>query len=118
MRSRRACMPRPGRVGAGTKLALELGQLIEKKGGILVQQNTSVAATALTATHTGALEQLHQAVGDLLFSPARTRGHRVTTEAPAEGLDPREPAWPVEEEPELPFPGPDDADPPAEPAAR
>jgi hypothetical protein len=54
------------------KLALEIGQLIEKKGGILMQQNT-IAAGALASSGSGSLEQLHQAVGDLLFSSSRRR---------------------------------------------
>ena len=51
------------------KLALELGQLLEKKGGLIVQQN-NMAAT-LGATAPGSLEQLQQAVGDVLFGGGR-----------------------------------------------
>jgi hypothetical protein len=84
------------------KLALDLGQLTEKKGGIVMQQNT-IAAGALTATAPGALEQLQQAVGDLLFSPG-PRGRRVgageaaPVEVPAPEIEPLD-----EEEPFLPF---------------
>jgi len=95
------------------KLALELAQLTEKKGGILMQQNT-IAAGALASTGTGALEQLHQAVGDLLYSPTRRRNSAPVVEAqiaepPSNDLprtDPREPPWPLPtpepEEPEEP----------------
>lgn len=71
------------------KLALELGHLTEKKGGILMQQNTITAATAasLGSTAPGALEQLQQVVGDLLFSP---RGRPRRDEPPAEP-DPGDP---------------------------
>lgn len=56
------------------KLALELGQLTEKRGGLVIQQNQGVlAGSALLAQGAGALEQLQQAVGELLFSPARRR---------------------------------------------
>jgi len=53
------------------KLALELGHLTEKKGGILVQQNvqTTANAAALGSHAPGALEQFQQVVGDLLFAP-------------------------------------------------
>lgn len=51
------------------KLALELGQLLEKKGGLLIQQN-NVAAN-LAGTGAGSLEQLQQAVGDVLFGGKR-----------------------------------------------
>ena len=50
------------------KLALELGQLLEKKGGLLIQQNN---VAAMSSTATGSLEQLQQAVGDLLFGSSR-----------------------------------------------
>jgi hypothetical protein len=72
------------------KLALELGQLIEKKGGLLIQQNN--LAPSASALATGSLEQLQQAVGDVLF------GSRRQDEAP---LD-------VEAHP---VPDPDDHDP-------
>jgi hypothetical protein len=95
------------------KLALELGQLLEKKGGIVMQQNT-IAAGALASTRTGALEQLHQAVGDLLFSPGRQRrgapgvvatlDEELLGDPPVEIPDPREPR---EEEPELPWGDPE-----------
>ena len=67
------------------KLALELGQLIEKKGGLIVQQN-NLAAT-LGGTAPGSLEQLQQAVGDLLFGgPPGDRksssGERCATSRP------------------------------------
>jgi len=55
------------------KLALELAQLTEKKGGFVITQNQGLLAqTNLTAVGPGALEQLQQAVGDLLFSPKAT----------------------------------------------
>ena len=68
------------------KLALELAQLTEKKGGILMQQNT-IAASALSSTHSGALEQLHQAVGDLLFSPQRRRNSAPVVDAEVATID-------------------------------
>jgi hypothetical protein len=92
------------------KVALELGQLLEKKGGIVMQQNT-IAASALASTGTGALEQLHQAVGDLLFSPSRRRESAPVidiAEPPHEDrprTDPREPPWP------LPTPDPEPEEP-------
>ena len=55
------------------KLALELAQLTEKKGGLFIQQNTGVVAAAALPSNSGALEQLQQAVGDLLFRPGRRR---------------------------------------------
>lgn len=49
------------------KLALELGHLTERKGGLIVQQNTGViTGPTLVAHGSGALEQLQQAVGELL----------------------------------------------------
>jgi len=100
------------------KLALELGQLLEKKGGLIVQQN-AIAAT-LTATAPGALEQLQQAVGDLLFGGGGPR-----PDLPADAVHDSPAELPDEigdEEPELPYsepPGADDSprvDPPdAEP---
>jgi hypothetical protein len=54
------------------KLALELGRLTERKAGIVMQQN-QVAATAVSSHGTGSLEQLQQAVGELLFNPQRRR---------------------------------------------
>jgi hypothetical protein len=72
------------------KLALELGRLIERKAGVVMQQTAigAVATTALTSGHAGSLEQLQQAVGELLFSPARRR-----TAAPVVDVTP-EPAAP------------------------
>lgn len=62
------------------KLALELGQLTEKKGGLFIQQNTGVVAAAtVPATGTGQLEQLQQAVGELLFHSGRRRASAPTT---------------------------------------
>ena len=53
------------------KLALELGQLTEKKGGFVITQNQGlITNTQLTAVGTGALEQLQQVVGDLLYTSA------------------------------------------------
>jgi hypothetical protein len=59
------------------KLALELGQLTEKRGGLIVQQN-QVAATVHNHAP-GALEQFQQVVGDLLFSP-RKKAPPIETE--------------------------------------
>lgn len=74
------------------KLALELGHLTEKKAGFIVQQNQGVLSSGATlvAQGSGALEQLQQAVGELLFSPARRRASSPVS-------DPREPPPPVEE---------------------
>jgi hypothetical protein len=82
------------------KLALELGQLTEKKGGLIVQQNAIAAAVSTSATQVGALEQLQQAVGDLLFSP-RKKSDVVRDDPPS----PRTPLT-SEEEPSLPFDDP------------
>jgi hypothetical protein len=79
------------------KLALELGQLTEKKAGIVMQQNTIAAGVSASVTQAGALEQLQQAVGDLLFSPRR-KSEVVRDEPPS----PRTP-FTEEEEPRLPF---------------
>jgi hypothetical protein len=89
------------------KLALELGQLVEKKGGILMQQNT-IAAASLASTNSGALEQLHQAVGDLLYSPSRRRASAPVVDVEATADDSHE-----RREPDPPWPLPviDDPDP-------
>lgn len=91
------------------KLALELGQLTEKKAGLIVQQNQmAVSAATLARTGVGSLESLQQAVGELLFSPARRRG----------GPGDPPPTAPARTEPPLdrPPPGEDD-DPGADPGA-
>lgn len=55
------------------KLALELGQLSTKGGGInLVQQNNVIADRA-GSTAPGSLEQMQQAMGDLLFGRGAPR---------------------------------------------
>jgi hypothetical protein len=91
------------------KLALELGQLLEKKGGLIVQQN-NLAAT-LGATAAGSLEQLQQAVGDLLFGERHPTPPDVIIEAPTrpdgDDEDPDDADDPDEEQPELPFEQPD-----------
>jgi hypothetical protein len=81
------------------KLALELGQMVAKGGGLLIQQNQVVAATQVAAHGPGVLEQLQQAVGEVLFRPRRP----MMTQ-PDE----------TEPEPELPdlAPEPDDVDTP------
>jgi hypothetical protein len=96
------------------KLALELGQLLEKKGGLIVQQTTTLAT--LGASAGGSLEQLQQAVGDLLFGE---RGSGEVIEAAAippqpapdddddEDDDDEDEEDPDETEPELPFEQPD-----------
>jgi len=102
------------------KLALELGHLTEKKAGLIVQQNQGVMTSggaALVAQGSGALEQLQQAVGELLFSPARRR-----SQAPREPIEPREqiqdpPAEPTEsprQEPPAGAPTPRQDDPDAD----
>lgn len=83
------------------KLALELGHLIEKKGGGLIVQQNQIAAGAMVAGGTGVLEQLQQAVGELLFNPTRVRA-----------ASPRPPSRPFPEEIDVPLPFPD---PPARP---
>lgn len=65
------------------KLALELGQLLEKKGGLIVQQNNLAAVSATTP---GSLEQLQQAVGDVLFG-----GNRAHAQADGDPGDEDEP---------------------------
>jgi hypothetical protein len=85
------------------KLALELGHLLEKKGGLIVQQN-NLAQTTLGATAPGSLETLQQAVGDLLFGGPRHRDVDVERETPPADLpaaDDDEES--TEEEPDLPF---------------
>jgi hypothetical protein len=51
------------------RLALELGQLTARGGGITLQQNLITTERAGSAAP-GALEQLQQALGELLFRPA------------------------------------------------
>lgn len=96
------------------KLALELGQLLEKKGGLVVQQNN--LAANLSATAPGALEQLQQAVGDLLFGGGRRPDGRADDpddppeveeirDDPPETESPREPN---EDDRPLPFTDPPD----------
>ena len=83
------------------KLALELGQLLEKKGGLIVQQNNATVAS-LGASQPGSLEQLQQAVGDLLFSGGRRGAEGDVVEA--EHIRDEPPAeYPHVDEPELPF---------------
>lgn len=63
------------------RLALELGQL-SAKPGILMQQTLGVVATdRLGSSQAGALEQMQQAVGDLLF------GRRSAIDADATEVD-------------------------------
>jgi hypothetical protein len=82
------------------KLALELGQLLEKKGGLIVQQN-NLAAASVGATAPGSLETLQQAVGDLLFGGGRRLGdierHTPPADLPAEDDDALD--LPVDDEP-------------------
>jgi hypothetical protein len=83
------------------KLALELGQLTEKRGGIVVQQNAIAATVSNHAP--GALEQFQQVVGDLLFSP-RKKAPPIETEEedlPPIG-DPADPDEGESEDPGLP----------------
>jgi hypothetical protein len=93
------------------KLALELGHLTEKKGGgLYIQQNQGVLASgaALAAQGSGALEQLQQAVGDLLFRPSRRRAMSPVSEPTSEP-----PVLPREEPPhEYPPPPQDEPDDP------
>src|SRR5262245_4259853 len=49
------------------KLALELAHLLQKSGGIVVQQNTNVAPDPRAVQGPGALEQLQQAVSQILY---------------------------------------------------
>lgn len=76
------------------KLALDLGQLLDKKGGLIVQQNN---LAALTTTQAGSLEQLQQAVGDLLFGGKAADGELVAAEPE---LDDPPPDEDDEEEPD------------------
>lgn len=96
------------------KLALELGHLTEKRGGLFIQQNQQVvSAHSLSAPGGGALEQLQQAVGELLFSPGRRRqmSPRVPDAAPIGDPD----AIPVPHvEPPTEIPDDDDREPPTE----
>ena len=90
------------------KLALELGQLTHKSAGIVIQNNAVATAAALSATGAGALEQLQQAVGDLLFTPAR--GTLDVDPTPADpSVDP-EVINPPDEDDREPEPDDDDGD--------
>jgi len=88
---------------ARQRLALELAGLIEKRG-IVVNQNTAISAPAATTAavvqSTGTLEQLHQAVGELLFDPKR---RRKASPALAPGSHPPRPQ---EEDVPLPYTDP------------
>lgn len=104
------CPPCPQCEGSGTiptepdldrqKLALELGRLLERKAGVVMQQNNLATATAALANPAspGSLEQLQQAVGELLFSPSRRRALAPVVDVEVSPVqDPREPAHPREE---------------------
>jgi hypothetical protein len=86
------------------KLALELGQLTTKGGGFTIQNNNQVVANATVASAaTGSLEQLHQAVGDLLFSPERRRTGSPLREPDTLDVprgDPPNPAGPPDPDPD------------------
>ena len=88
------------------KLALELGQLTERRGGgLFIQQNQQVvSAQALSAPGSGALAQLQQAVGDLLYNPSRRRRMAPTAAHETPIGDPEPFPTPS---PELPDPPPD-----------
>lgn len=97
------------------KLALELGQLLEKKGGLIVQQNNVAAAASFGGgTGAGSLETLQQAVGDLLFG-SRRQVVDIERETPPADLPPDEDEAPVEEEPWLPFDNGNGGDAPVDP---
>ena len=67
------------------KLALELGHLTEKRAGLVVNQTQGVLTpAALAVPGSGALEQLHQAVGELLFAPGRRRQLPCVAPAPVD----------------------------------
>jgi len=55
------------------KLALELAGLTTKGAGVVVNNMNTATAGATAAHMPGTLEQLQQAVGELLFSPTRRR---------------------------------------------
>jgi len=98
------------------KLALELGHLIEKRGGPLLQQTQNILAASATPGPAGTLESLQQAVGELLFAspravmPDATDPHAEPSEAPYLDLplSDEEPEEREDEEPEAPL------EPPAE----
>jgi hypothetical protein len=102
------------------KLALELGRLTAQKGGMVVQQTQISAPSSSVSLNSGSLEQLQQAVGELLFSPHRQRAAAparrtpvIDVESPGAGEPVRddpatEPRFPREEEPPLPFPDDDE----------
>lgn len=98
------------------KLALELAQLTEKKGGGIVMQQNTIAAGAVGSS-LGGLEQLQQAVGDLLFAPRRRRGHNDTEIVRDVPPEPRTP-FTEEEEPPLPFGDPSPRGDPEAPRTR
>lgn len=79
------------------KVALELGQLLQTRGGLTLQQNTLVAPAPVAAAAPGALEQLQQAVQELLYPRATATAEPpaapVTPSATVEGevVDPDDP---------------------------
>jgi hypothetical protein len=90
------------------KLALELGRLTERKAGVMVQQNQIATSGHALSLGAGSLEQLQQAVGDLLFSPQRRRAASPTTVVETTVRDDPRPDLPVPRE------EPDDPDPPSD----
>jgi hypothetical protein len=91
------------------KLALDLGQLLDKKGGLIVQQNN---LAALATTQTGSLEQLQQAVGDLLFGGGQAAARPAAGEVVEDEPAPDDPSDPTDEEPDDDTPDDPDADEP------
>jgi hypothetical protein len=82
------------------KVALELGQLLTSKAGILVQQNTLVAPGGGMGAP-GPLETLQQAVQDVLYPRAVPSDRATTAEPPIDAeilapeIEPPDPsAWP------------------------
>jgi hypothetical protein len=98
------------------KLALDLAHLTPKKGGFMIQQNQIAAsASALASPGSGVLEQLQQAVGEMLFSPTRRRAMSPPLDPPIGPTPLGEPPrrdLPLEEPEPL---DPDDPDGPARP---
>lgn len=80
------------------KVALELGQLLQKSGINIQQNSLLLPAGGASSTTPGALEQLQQAVNEVLYPRARlidppapptVEGEVLVSASPAEGVDDR-----------------------------
>lgn len=82
------------------KLALELGQLLERKGGgIVVNQTVATGPTAIVAGgRGGTLVQLQQAIGELLYRPAKRLGAPIEEPGDEDPNDVDDPTPPEDED--------------------